>query len=58
MRKGRLGVFELRAKPDSSEMDSLNVNETGQNNPESAGLLAAGFSVADHGQRHAVLFGM
>ncbi|KAK9855114.1 hypothetical protein WJX84_007868 [Apatococcus fuscideae] len=28
VRKGRLGVFELRAKPDSSEMDSLNVNET------------------------------
>lgn len=26
--KGR-GVFELRAKPDSTEMDSLNVSETG-----------------------------
>ena len=37
-RKGRIvrnkaghGVFELRAKPDSAEMDSLNVKETGQN---------------------------
>ena len=29
MRKGKQGVFELRAKPDTSEMDSLNVNETG-----------------------------
>lgn len=28
-KKGQ-GVFELRAKPDSSEMDSLNVNETGE----------------------------
>lgn len=27
--KGR-GVFELRAKPDSTEMDSLNVSETGR----------------------------
>ena len=27
-RRGQ-GVFELRAKPDSSEMDSLNVSETG-----------------------------
>lgn len=26
--KGR-GVYELRAKPDSTEMDSLNVSETG-----------------------------
>ena len=26
--KGR-GIFELRAKPDSTEMDSLNVSETG-----------------------------
>jgi len=31
-RKGRIvkGVFELRAKPDSSEMDSLNVREAGE----------------------------
>ena len=28
--KGR-GVYELRAKPDSTEMDSLNVSETGMN---------------------------
>lgn len=35
-RRGRIvgdakgqGVFELRAKPDSTEMDSLNVSETG-----------------------------
>ncbi len=26
--RGR-GVYELRAKPDSTEMDSLNVSETG-----------------------------
>ena len=27
--KGR-GTFELRAKPESTEMDSLNVSETGE----------------------------
>ena len=28
-KKGQ-GTYELRAKPDSTEMDSLNVNETGE----------------------------
>jgi len=26
-----VGVYELRAKPDSTEIDSLNVSETGDN---------------------------
>ena len=47
-RKGRVvrdgrghGVYELRAKPDSAEMDSLNVREAGA----PAGLLAPSWSM-------------
>ena len=48
-RKGRVvrdgrghGVYELRAKPDSAEMDSLNVREAGA----PAGLLAPTWSMS------------
>lgn len=52
-RKGRIvrnsqgrGEYVLRAKPDSQEMDSLNVKETGQSLPQASILGALASALA------------